>query len=362
MSICADTMKRWIWLRGNPATGGDGASWQTVTDSTPIALPGSVGKPLRRCEMSIDPVQQGSGDPAPDNIRSISGWSGANIWRTGVNLLDPAYRTTNRTDAVDYYRASDQKLTLEPGTYTLSCSETCGAIYVLENGSALFTGYDRQAYTFTINSKKDLYFVFFHNGSSTIKSSDCQLEVGSSASPYTPYSGTSVAVEFPAAAGTVYGGTIDPVAGTLTVTHKGVDLGSLSWTRATSRTNPYFVAAIPDMKSVNSNAGNMNTKTSMFKNVAGTTALNNADMDNVYNCTSWEFGSNNNNIAIVCKDYTDAASFTIAVTGQTLLYDLTTPITYQLTPVQIATIGGGQTNYVWADCGGQGTVEYKGKV
>ena len=79
MSICADTMKRWIWLRGNPATGGDGASWQTVTGSTPLALPGSVGKPLKRCEMAIEAVQSGTGDPSPENVRPISGWTGATI-------------------------------------------------------------------------------------------------------------------------------------------------------------------------------------------------------------------------------------------------------------------------------------------
>ena len=42
--------------------------------------------------VGIDPVQSGSGDPSPDNIRPISGWTGCNVSRTnGKELTDPDY-------------------------------------------------------------------------------------------------------------------------------------------------------------------------------------------------------------------------------------------------------------------------------
>ena len=47
-----------------------------------------VGK-LKSCRVSFSPVQEGSGDPAPDNVRPITGWTGCTVWRTGKNLLDP---------------------------------------------------------------------------------------------------------------------------------------------------------------------------------------------------------------------------------------------------------------------------------
>ncbi|MBR2716200.1 MAG: hypothetical protein IKD79_00500 [Oscillospiraceae bacterium] len=40
---------------------------------------GAEGLPVKDLLVNIEPVQEGSGDPAPDNVRPISGWTGANI-------------------------------------------------------------------------------------------------------------------------------------------------------------------------------------------------------------------------------------------------------------------------------------------
>lgn len=47
------------------------ASIVTVTDA--------LAKPLDSLKVAITPVQSGSGDPSPDNIRPISGWTGCNV-------------------------------------------------------------------------------------------------------------------------------------------------------------------------------------------------------------------------------------------------------------------------------------------
>ena len=59
------TMKRLIYLRGNPATGGGGGSPMTVTGATPLLMPGALAKPLRAATFAIEAVQAGSGDPSP---------------------------------------------------------------------------------------------------------------------------------------------------------------------------------------------------------------------------------------------------------------------------------------------------------
>lgn len=41
--------------------------------------------PLKECKAYFNPIQEGSGDPSPDNIRPISGWTGVNIYN------DPKY-------------------------------------------------------------------------------------------------------------------------------------------------------------------------------------------------------------------------------------------------------------------------------
>ena len=47
--------------------------------NTAIASFTGDGRDLVRLVVGIEPVQAGSGDPSPDNIRPISGWTGANI-------------------------------------------------------------------------------------------------------------------------------------------------------------------------------------------------------------------------------------------------------------------------------------------
>ena len=49
---------------------------------------GADNRQIRKIVAMIEPVQSGTGDPSPDNVRPISGWTGANITRTGKNLLD----------------------------------------------------------------------------------------------------------------------------------------------------------------------------------------------------------------------------------------------------------------------------------
>ena len=52
----------------------------TDTASGTIAtFPDGAPYPVKDLQITIEPVQSGSGDPSPDNVRPISGWTGANI-------------------------------------------------------------------------------------------------------------------------------------------------------------------------------------------------------------------------------------------------------------------------------------------
>lgn len=41
-----------------------------------------MAAPLKSCVVTINPVQEGSGDPSPDNVRPISGWTACNVYST----------------------------------------------------------------------------------------------------------------------------------------------------------------------------------------------------------------------------------------------------------------------------------------
>ncbi|MBQ9720593.1 MAG: hypothetical protein IJV64_07855, partial [Oscillospiraceae bacterium] len=49
---------------------------------------GVDGAILGKCVVNIEPVQSGSGDPSPTNVRPISGWTGATIKRYGTDESD----------------------------------------------------------------------------------------------------------------------------------------------------------------------------------------------------------------------------------------------------------------------------------
>lgn len=49
---------------------------------------GADGLPVKDLTVGIEPVQSGTGDPSPTNIRPISGWTGCNISHSGADTSD----------------------------------------------------------------------------------------------------------------------------------------------------------------------------------------------------------------------------------------------------------------------------------
>ena len=50
---------------------------------------GADGLPVKGLTITIEPVQSGTGDPSPTNVRPISGWTGCNISHSGADTSDP---------------------------------------------------------------------------------------------------------------------------------------------------------------------------------------------------------------------------------------------------------------------------------
>ena len=64
-----------------------------------------------------------------------------------------------------------------------------------------------------------------------------------------------------------------------------------------------------------------------------------------------------NAIRIVNSGYSDATAFKASVDGQTLVYELATPVTYNLTPTEVTTLL--KQNRIWTDCNGNTAVTYR---
>lgn len=218
-------------VSGNPAT---------FDDAIPYIA-------LKQLKVNIEPVQSGSGDPSPTNIRPISGWTEVNV------------RVHN--DSVD-------------NQYNIPLGQT------------------------------------------------------------------------------VYGGVLDVVSGKLVVDRAMVDLGSLMWFFIDQGNNvyfaPYFFAIVEPLGI--KYEGNFGLVTYSLLCSIYRIAERGRNFTDGAMCADGIIAEQKvTQIQIKDSHYTSASDLKTALTGEQLVYELATPITYQLTPTEVRTILG--DNNIWADTG-----------
>ena len=76
------TLKKLMFLSG--ALAGD--SWNTVTGAVAVFV-ATAAKPVK-VSFTLKPVQSGSGDPSPENVRAISGHDSATLKHSGEDTSD----------------------------------------------------------------------------------------------------------------------------------------------------------------------------------------------------------------------------------------------------------------------------------
>ena len=208
----------------------------------PLTFVTDVVKPFLKFELSMLPVQSGSGDPSPENVRPITGWTGATAYRTGSNLIDDSKRYLNATGKtlVIGNTSSEFNIPLSPGTYTFSCE--FDNVYYNANirGSTdsitvpIWTAESQvSSATFTI-TKYDLYRITLTDSTSvdTEKIGHCWLNYGETASTYEAYNGTSVSVTFPALGKNLFDEVYTDIDGT--VRYKNIYVGEGTFTFSTT--------------------------------------------------------------------------------------------------------------------------------
>lgn len=184
--------------------------------------------------IGIEPIQSGSGDPSPDNIRPISGRSEISLKHNGKNLLDcqNAYDDMNEDDG--WYVESSAyryKITGLPAStaFTLSCvldaklsSDSQNRLYLIGSNSGfidLSQGAGR--YSITKNSTANGEIVVSLNKvcrADIDRAShilNLQVELGSQMTEYEEYRETVYTISL---GQTVYGGSYNASTGVLTVT------------------------------------------------------------------------------------------------------------------------------------------------
>ena len=224
---------------------------------------------------TIEPVQSGSGDPSPDNVRPISGWTGMTLTRCGKNLINPKidtdtyyapYASTNADGSITVNNSSSYKVfpvtvwtRLPSGTYTAKITRVSGSnpteVFLQCNDTTDYSSNIAAlgVKTFTISEETQVRFMVVAEPSASYTVS-IQIEQGSTATAYEPYRGDAYTADF---GQTVYGGTLDWNTGVLTVDRASVQFmpteisayGSAGYSML-SANNLQPIAALSDFYSV----------------------------------------------------------------------------------------------------------------
>lgn len=301
-----------------------------------------------------------------ENICPITGWTGLSVYRTGVNVWDEQWELGGISGSGANHNASDRirsknYIPVTPGaTYYYYINSTYGIFTWGYDSSKTYVGrvpvngWAISNNTVTIPNGVYYIRIVVQPGYGTTYNNDISINYPSDDTEYHAYSGTTYSVTIPTAAGTVYGGTLDVVNGVLTVTWKKIALGDYAFGKTGD--NNFYISAITDFKTYGSSVTRYGQGISdTFNFLTGNwNAANNT-------CTCYlNTGYNGYRIFIHSEEHASDTPTAFRTWLQSIdaqfAYELATPITYQLTPQDIATLTG--QNNVWADTGDV-TVSYR---
>lgn len=360
--------------------GGAAISEYTETGN-PVEFNTNIAKALG-IVAAFSPVQSGSGDPSPDNVRPITGFSGANVYLSatgaddpdkqtfavtfpalGKNLFDVSTIVKGTLDSYGNLIANDNRrvsafITLPAGTYVAS-RKTAPDWWKLwaytQDETPLRSIFDfpGTSRSFTLTEETKVRFAFDY----VVTSDDeVQLESGSSETAYEPYTNTA------------YGGTLDLTTGVLTVVYaakvvRGTDLFYASTGYIKSDAFDAFLY-------INDVYGSLGMCNMLKRSNAG--IWGDVGYPNTFRINSTQLHINIANDLLGITDYTQETSTTATQklkawleelynngTPLIVVYPIATPLVYQLTPTEILSLVG--DNVIWSDLNGVLTVTYKKK-
>ena len=340
----------------------------TAEGSNASFADGADGLPLKSLIVNIDPVQDtSSGDPSPENICPISGWTGANVTRCGKNLLNPDFSAYQIGNGYSYMNGvvpegQTARFTFIDKDTSVNLSGTSiGFQNGLDLNHSLPTVYNWVMQNGEINSNVTNVksgvtcsgvFIYLKTEAAfdaIFSRWDIMVELGSEATPYEPYSGQTIPVDWQTEAGTVYGGKLDVLSGVLTVTHSYDEIPATDWSLSgtnfwrnmsvMSNTNPAQVGWCTHYKNEVTTIGN-NTIIFGYSGFSVTTKIVIRDS---------RFTTASDFMAFLAEQDTNGTPVMIA-------YPLKTPIEIQLTPHGVNSLFG--TNNIFADTG-DCSVEYR---
>ena len=187
---------------------------------------GADDLPMKSAVVNIEPIQEGSGDPSPENVRPISGRTGLSVARTGINVWNEEWekgainaqsgspanianriRSKNFSSCrggVKYYIHSEFGV-----THRIFWYDSDRNYITYQGGQNFVTTSPNNARYFKVSVEGNTYGETYRH--------DISINYPSTDTEYRPYKGNTYSVNWETEAGTVYGGYVDVVSGKLVV-------------------------------------------------------------------------------------------------------------------------------------------------
>lgn len=350
-----------------------GKEVEDTATGNPLTFLTDLARPLKSLLIPFTPVQSGTGDPSPQNIRSILPWNGLTVGQingtapvisnnAGMENVNGEWKNTGtdtktRFDAYiqlfkgsTYIKGAGSKSITSPGIYSITFNvddANCNRIVFLHSGSR-----DNLSIKFPFELSQGTYTISFNVvsanpsvvGGLTIK--DIFLVAGSDVQR------TETDISFPSP---VYGGTLDVVSGVLTVEYgfitldDSVPVGLANW-RVFEGSSAwlYSLSVVPSDTASNSAICDKE-KQNAYGNIY------NGSFGVATNIISGDFGLA---IRIPVENLTteEAIHAYLAENPYHVAYKLATPQEITLTPQQITALKG--ENTIWSDADGSMTAVY----
>ena len=339
----------------------------------------------------IMPVQDGEGDPSPENVRPIKGWTEAKLFAGGDNIFNAVEMENGILNV-----SSDGKILVTSGTYgvykeipingDISClvfsgryengepgrwrvafaddednAVEFGYSYPISSGRFTTTKFldasgtivDRQVLLADFTGATKLYIMAVE-GRMYIPT--VALIVGSSFEDLNnqPYNPASKTITLPIGQ-TVYGGTLDWITGVLTVgwishTFNAADSVSGNWQSTDTSMGAVIAITSPGATPVQTTGEIPNILCASLKTISYGNIFSGSNSDTAI---SRVWGGEANQFAIrlplsLAETAADIKSWLIDNAIE-VVYQIATPITIQLTPTEILALSG--TNTIYADTG-----------
>jgi len=293
------------------------------------------------------------------NICPISGWDEVNVTRCGTNVWDEEWEI----DGVQF--KAKNLIPVKPNTsyYFKSPLNAYSAFKYDVNGNSLGPMVMTKDAVFTTDSKT--YYIWFSlsvNDYGTTYNNDIGINYPSTDTEYHAYNGQNYNITLSDTQGVVYYGALNLITGEGQITHKKKVLDgtqsirTVNWLPTSNGVGwiyPYSV--LGDSKIVTSGTPNMLCDT--------------LEVVNYFSIYQGGIGIAlyYSTYASICLRQTDTSLTTeelinayLAENPIEVVYELATPITFNVTPIDLTLADG--TNNIWADTGDVGDVRYFKKV